>query len=278
MIISCPHCQTKYQVTFEAIGSAGRKVQCAQCRRAWDQQPIAPEPEPDDDRLFDAMEEDALDEILMAEAKSVAAETRPNPKPIATAQAPLPAPAPDAAEMRKRQDAFSRRQSVVVSRLPLARLRRAARLSGLVLVVSIIAAAYFWRAPIVERYPDLAGIYEAVGLGVNVVGLDFADPKTLKTLANGKDVLLVSGRAGQKMKRARLNGKGQILEDLRTIAIAQAHIGKLDQERVLPVHTGGVATPRRISIGGIIAATRVPCGTGKLCAGESGTILVMLRV
>jgi len=37
MIITCPHCQTKYQVAYEAIGSAGRKVQCAQCRQAWQQ-------------------------------------------------------------------------------------------------------------------------------------------------------------------------------------------------------------------------------------------------
>ena len=38
MIITCPHCQTKYQVTYEAIGSVGRKVQCAHCHKAWTQE------------------------------------------------------------------------------------------------------------------------------------------------------------------------------------------------------------------------------------------------
>ncbi len=40
MIITCPNCQTKYQVTYEAIGSVGRKVQCAHCQQAWQQRPV----------------------------------------------------------------------------------------------------------------------------------------------------------------------------------------------------------------------------------------------
>ena len=42
------------------------------------------------------------------------------------------------------------------------------------------------------------------------------------------------GRAGQKMERARLDRKGQVSENFRTVAVAQAHIGKFDQEAVLP--------------------------------------------
>lgn len=194
MIITCPHCQTKYQVTFEAIGSAGRKVQCAHCGQAWDQRPLAPaEPEIEDDRLFDQMAEDALDEVMAAEEQAVAAEkavTRPPAPPSET----VVARAPDAAELRKRQAAFSRRQSAVSSRLPLARLRRAARVVGVVVCASLAAGAYFGRAQLVERYPDLAGVYEAMGIGVNVVGLNFAEVATLKTLSNGSEVLMVSAQ------------------------------------------------------------------------------------
>lgn len=197
MIITCPHCQTKYQVTFEAIGSAGRKVQCAHCRRAWDQGPIVPEAEPadaspEDDRLFDAIAEDALDEAMMAEA--AAAAPAPAPARAVASAAEPPARPPDAAEIRKRQLAFSRRQSAVVSRLPLARLRRSARLAGLAVLAVVVAGAYFGREQIVERYPDLAGAFEAVGLGVNVVGLDFSGLETLRTLSGGKDVLMVSAQ------------------------------------------------------------------------------------
>ncbi|MEQ8599150.1 MAG: DUF3426 domain-containing protein [Devosia sp.] len=194
MIITCPHCQTKYQVTFEAIGSAGRKVQCAHCHQAWNQgaQPDAPETPADIEanKLFDAMAEDALDEAMSAEEKTVAAK-RP-----AVSSPPLNGLAEgiDPAELKKRQQEFSRRQNAMISRLPLARLRRGARIAGVVLLAGIVGGAYFWRVPIVERYPDLAGLYESIGLGVNVVGLDFADLETLKALSGGNDVLTVSAQ------------------------------------------------------------------------------------
>lgn len=197
MIITCPHCQTKYQVTFEAIGSVGRKVQCAHCHQAWQQGPKTGGDRPDDperreaDKLFEAMAEDALDEAMSSEAKAAAdargAAVKLPPDPTAL-------PRMDAAEMKKRQMAFSRRQNAMISRLPLARLRRAARACGVVLLAGIVGFAYFGRVPIVERYPDLAGLYEAVGLGVNVVGLDFAYLETLKALSSGNDVLTVSAQ------------------------------------------------------------------------------------
>ncbi len=207
MIISCPHCQTKYQVTFEAIGSAGRKVQCANCSRAWQQAPLsqpvaAPRQDVENDILFDAMAEDALDELLAAEEKVVAAERElrganppPTDMPEPAAQEPRPArPAPSAAEVKKQQAAFSRRQNELASRLPLARLRRTARITGAVLLVVMLAMTYFGRVQIVERYPDMAGVYEAVGLGVNVVGLDFAQAQSIKTAGGGSELLTVSAQ------------------------------------------------------------------------------------
>lgn len=195
MIITCPHCQTKYQVTFEAIGSAGRKVQCAHCHRAWNQEPssltdeVAPPPAADaeGDRLFDAMAEDALDEAMAAEESAAAVQP-------AAASPVRPVPGADAVEMQKRQVAFKRRQNAMNSSLPMARVRRAARVVGAVVLAGILAGAYFGRMPIVERYPDLAGLYEALGLGVNVVGLDFSNLETLKALSGGNDVLTVSAQ------------------------------------------------------------------------------------
>jgi predicted Zn finger-like uncharacterized protein len=194
MIITCPHCQTKYQVAFEAIGSAGRKVQCAHCQQAWQQEPMVPEEAtpPKPAGPVDPITEDAMDEAMAAE-ESAAAEAR-----TAKAKSRLPDPDPtahlDAAEIKKRQVAFARRQNVMTARLPLARLRRGARAAGIVMLISLFAGAYIWRVPIVERYPDLAGVYEAVGLGVNVVGLEFAELHTLKTLSEGNEVLTVSAQ------------------------------------------------------------------------------------
>lgn len=197
MIITCPHCQTKYQVTYEAIGSAGRKVQCAHCHLAWDQSPVSAKSDKaeqqgsESDRLFDAMSEDALDEALVHEEQIVAAE-----KALIAAPAgkDTPRSAPNAAEMKKRQADFSKRHNAMISRLPLARLRRAARIGVVLMLAGLVSGAYFGRVAIVERYPDLAGLYDAVGLGVNVVGLDFSNLETLKTLSGGNDVLMVSAQ------------------------------------------------------------------------------------
>ena len=80
MIITCHNCQTKYQVTYEAIGSVGRKVQCASCHQSW-QQSAMPDPKPDlrlvppdpeSDRLFESMAEEALDAAIELEREAVA--------------------------------------------------------------------------------------------------------------------------------------------------------------------------------------------------------------
>ncbi|MHA6300267.1 DUF3426 domain-containing protein [Devosia sp. CAU 1758] len=200
MIITCPHCQTKYQVTYEAIGSAGRKVQCAHCHQAWNQDATAAAAASGTakindgeqaDKLFDAIAEDALDEAMSAEES--AAGGRNGPAATAGSQ-PQPLSGAEAAELQKRQMAFLRRQNAMISSLPLARLRRAARFVGVAILVGLVGGAYFGRVPIVERYPDLAGLYDAIGLGVNVVGLEFSDLATLKQLSGGNDVLTVSAQ------------------------------------------------------------------------------------
>jgi len=193
MIITCPHCQTRYQVTYEAIGSAGRKVQCAHCHQAWDQHPLnaAPPQAPDTDQVFSAMAEDQLDEAMASEEKSFAVEAALNRASQAGAAV---LPGLNAAEMKKRQADFSRRRNAMISRLPLARVRRAARILGMVGLAALLSAAYFGRVHIVDRYPDLAGLYAAMGMGVNVVGLEFSGLETLKTLSGGNDVLMVSAQ------------------------------------------------------------------------------------
>lgn len=200
MIITCPHCRTKYQVTYEAIGSAGRKVQCAQCQRAWNQKPLAPikteSVDPESDILFQDMAEDALDEMMVSEEAAVLAEKAATSAPPAEPVSVKPA---DAAEQRKRQAAFSRRQNAMSNRLPLARLRRGARAAGIVLLLGLAIFGYYGRFQIVERYPDLAGVYAALGLGVNVVGLDFVELDSVRTIVAGKEALLVSAQiVGQR--------------------------------------------------------------------------------
>jgi predicted Zn finger-like uncharacterized protein len=200
MIITCPNCQTKYQVTYEAIGSAGRKVQCASCNQSWQQAALpdpkpdlklVPKPDPESDKLFESMAEDALDAAIEAEEKTSAGDAdRPvdpvEPRPQKKRETP--------AQMRARQKALSRRQTAMVSRMPLARMRRYARVVGAILLAGILGLAYFGRVQIVERNPDLAGIYQAIGLGVNVVGLELSNLQSTRGLSEGKEVLVVSAQ------------------------------------------------------------------------------------
>lgn len=198
MIITCPHCQTKYQVTYEAIGSAGRKVQCAYCQRAWQQEPVVPEAPPAPaDEVFDAMAEDGLDEALVTEERAVAAEVARRlaiEQEQARPEAQKSAGEVDPAVIRKRQKAFLRRQSALIAHLPLARLRRAARVSGALILCALIGLFYFGRVQLVERIPSLAGVYAGLGMGVNVVGLDFSNVTAQRALRDGKEMLIVSAQ------------------------------------------------------------------------------------
>ncbi|MDB5561334.1 MAG: hypothetical protein JWN11_752 [Hyphomicrobiales bacterium] len=214
MIISCPYCQTRYEVAYETIGSAGRKVQCANCQKAWKAQPSKP-PVDDEDRLFDAIDEQALDDALRDEEKNAAESATPidfsrarrkdaSPQSsaghasiVATPEEPKPAAEPevpmDPALLRKVQRAFSRRERSMVSKLPLARLRRSARRVAVIGLVLLLVAGFGFRTQIVLQFPGLAGLYDAVGLGVNVIGLEFHDIRTVQALRNGAEAIEVTG-------------------------------------------------------------------------------------
>jgi predicted Zn finger-like uncharacterized protein len=225
VVIVCPHCATRYQVPAETVGSKGRQVQCAHCGRAWQAfaekviEPRAPKPAPpptvvartpakDPDQMFDAAAEAELDAEFEAEQKAAAEPPPPEPaaeqmrsiEEIKAAIAPK-APDPiavtkpaDAQADKKRQKAFDERQHMLTRQLPLARVRRMLRLTGLVTLALLIGCGFSFRTDIVRMFPDLAGTYEALGLGVNVVGLEFRDVKTLLALRRGADVMQVDAR------------------------------------------------------------------------------------
>lgn len=192
MIITCPHCQTRYQVALEAIGARGRKVQCAHCQKAWSQKPG----DADADGVDDAdpavrnIAEDALDDALVSEERRVAAEQAARDKTESAEN--NDAAGADPILIRNRQRAFSRRRRAMESRLPLARLRRAARIVGAIALSVLLVGGYFGRVEVVERFPALAGAYAAIGLPVNVIGLTFDGLTTLRTQRDGQGVLVVS--------------------------------------------------------------------------------------
>lgn len=238
MIITCPNCQTKYQVADQAIGATGRKVMCANCHQAW--KAVAPPPEnrpkpklvagtdrfsdPDDaapetravpadpDRLFNDDSEAALDQAFSDEEER----TGKKPFPLAGDEPETESEddtsddaddaGPDAADgvsgdadeslddhlMSRRHRDLAERQKKHASRRPLARMRRLMRMTALVGLMTLLGMAYQFRVDIVRAFPDLGGLYEMVGLPVNIYGLTFSNVETLRTLKDGDDVTIIT--------------------------------------------------------------------------------------
>lgn len=211
MIITCPNCQTKYQVADTAIGSAGRKVQCANCHQSWQaraelppQPPTPPKPQvvagtdteiADGDRLFPGDVEADLDKSFEAEADRVHAID----EALDHAEVAFVSPGaddddavPDDALLKRRQHDLVRRHKRLSGDLPVARLRRAMRMVSLVTLMTLIGMAYQFRIDIVRAAPDLGGLYAAIGLPINIYGLELSNVQTLRSLKDGVDVMLIS--------------------------------------------------------------------------------------
>lgn len=210
--VQCAHCGKAWQAFAEKV------IEVAPPKPAPRPQASKTKPlDDDDDRMFDAAAEAELDAAFEAEQKSTA-EAAPEPRPeppkpdpasdpirsiedikaaIAPAKAAEPQPVVkpvDAQAEKKRKKAFDDRQNSLTRQLPLARVRRTLRITGLVSLVMMIGCGFSFRTDIVRIFPDLAGTYQALGLGVNVVGLEFRDVKTLLALRRGADVVQVDAR------------------------------------------------------------------------------------
>jgi len=219
VIIACPHCGTRYQVPPQTLGDAGRKVACAHCGQSWMAEPGDALPVPqEDDKLFSDADERALDKSFADEESSlrdVPASVRqlipkgevPPPevmRSITEIKAALESKAgktlsdvaPDEAaktpEQKKAQGKLEKRQRAFARHLPAARLGRVLRIAGLGLLAAVISGGVLFRTDIVRAVPDLAGLYAAVGLKVNVIGLDFSEVTTLHSRHGDSDVLTVN--------------------------------------------------------------------------------------
>lgn len=211
MIITCPNCRTRYRLASDALSAAGRQVQCAACSELWYATPSfpipsAPDPEPSDDELifradpdtlFTAADEDLLDDaFLRADQNEVPQHDMAPPEPE---EGPVYQDVPksnptEAKHHRARSEALAKRRRGMIAALPMSRVRRLFRMATAITLIAIVASAIALRTDIVRAVPQLDGLYSLVGLGTNVVGLDFTDVKTLGTTRDGNNVLIVTAK------------------------------------------------------------------------------------
>jgi predicted Zn finger-like uncharacterized protein len=187
MLVRCPSCEASYRLDAAAVG-AGRSVRCARCRQSWYVEgPPAPIESLEDADAVDAYDATPLHdptlETIDAELADVAA-PRPRAKRLGlfargTGQtAPKSRPAPPQPTARPADG-------------PRRKLRPAAILAACGLVVIGVAIAE--RRPLVRAVPSLAGLYAAIGLPVNVRGLEISDVRSVEDVEEGVPILLVTG-------------------------------------------------------------------------------------
>ncbi len=111
--------------------------------------------------------------------------------PLAPGDIDQIAPARPDGEANKDIEAFARRRTARG-----ARRRRSGASRWPVIVVllgAILAGLLIWRGKVVQHAPQMASLYAAIGLPVNLRGLTFSDVKTSHETHDGVPVLAVQG-------------------------------------------------------------------------------------
>ena len=171
MILTCTSCSTRYYADDAAIGPAGRTVRCAACGFSWFAEP----------------------QLELRTAAEAPAEPQPK-KEVLTRErverlrraAEQPGPAPSAAAKFRAQQAERMRRE---------RARAAIAVwgaTGAALAASATGAVAF-RQDVAEVWPRSASAFAALGLDVNVYGLEFYDLAVTRDFDGPTPVLLVSG-------------------------------------------------------------------------------------
>jgi predicted Zn finger-like uncharacterized protein len=230
MLLSCPNCATSYEVDRTALGAGGRSVRCLRCRHTWfannsmELEPAAPHseaawataspveniesgpvptPEPEAEMTAPAPDAPAPIETELAGPAREFAAQRSLDELASVADAPALVPTDDAGTERNAgadiESIAARRKGRAVKR------RRDRSLQGLTTAIlallAIITGLIAWRADVVRAMPQMASLYAAIGMPVNLRGLVFAQVKTSQETQDGATVLVVSGEIVSTSRR-----------------------------------------------------------------------------
>jgi len=177
MILTCPSCRTRYQADGAHFVAPGRNVRCAKCGHVWFQ--AAPTP----DAEFEP--EPIITPAAPVHGSSVA--------PVAAAAAPEASSAPlgagPAAEDSISAPAERPRRSGG------ARFAQSAGWAALIFLIAAIGwASVQYRQTIASLWPQSASLYAAVGLPVNVRGIQLTNISYQQEYQDGQPVLSVTGK------------------------------------------------------------------------------------
>ena len=163
MIIDCPSCASAYHIARASLGENGRKLRCARCREVWHATPATD-----------------TEDHLPGEGTEITAE--------ATSERSQPASFDELyGETRATVPPGVRRASAWKMPRP-----SAGTLAGIALVASGMGAVA-GRHAVVRHVPATARLYAAIGLPVNLRGLDLRHVTSTLTGEGAQRVLAVEG-------------------------------------------------------------------------------------
>ena len=175
MLIECPHCAKTYHITRDSVGEDGRSLRCAACREVWRVAAGAPHDGLEDMRLRHV-------EMPVEDGYSPGIEIRA----IATSARAAP---PTYEELYG--DALVLRAKP--PRAPWKLPRPPGALVAALLVLALGMGLVAERRPLVRFVPVSAGLYAAIGLPVNLRGLELRHVTSTLVGEGAQKVLAVEG-------------------------------------------------------------------------------------
>ena len=176
LVITCPACSAGLQLPRAVLATRSRRICCAVCEHRWIAAPIRDE----------ALQDSAAPPELSLHAQNSRSEESPRIDPEEAVRKPADQTgAPRAAQSPKVARSRSRRPQPIARAWP----RIAATLGAMTLAVVALAK----REDIVRLAPPLAGAYAALGLPVNVQGLEWREVRTSLVTEASQKVLAVEG-------------------------------------------------------------------------------------
>lgn len=210
-LITCPECSTRYEVSTAEIGPQGRQVRCVECGANWFVGPQAVPTDPDILALQDNQDPPSSPPESPETQHDAAAPDTATP-PISPETSAVndettnvivePANIPPLDRKTLGADVYMRDQADAAK---LARRQRTIAIIWTVPLILVILAGilgYIYRQPIVNRIPQSATLYQALGIEVKEGGL-LIDPPIAKTaMLDGRMIITVEGHVRNISGRA----------------------------------------------------------------------------
>ncbi len=202
MRIECPSCAAGFDVNPAVLEPSGRTVRCASCKTTWfaaaPSLVMAGADEPAPVPIPAVTAEDRADHEALA-----APEKKPVIQPIEEAELAHVESAPSVSPAEESEPTPPKRKTVAPVAPP-ARTRQRRQPLGLVAVLlgAVLMLGVVSRQSIVHAAPELASLYAAVGLPVNLRGLEFQNIRTKQEIQDGITVLAIEGEVENIVNRA----------------------------------------------------------------------------